>query len=182
MLGSLLFCKGHAEQIPIFHCVETPVWYTLSWICCIEGPYEICTQSAEVRLVVSGGQPLLTLGLPIFALSLAEFLSLLWSPSTSIKSVYFVKNITHTKPSKIHVGLKFEWGLQDTYWLSWELLPFEVFFSCLCDVLLLRVTYVNMLATTEACTSPHLTCMGLCDMEVWKFIGANCAMYCIPFH
>ena len=30
--------------------------------------------------------------------------------------------------------------------------------------------------TTETCTSPHLTGLGLCGMEVWKFIGAICAM------
>ena len=30
---------------------------------------------------------------------------------------------------------------------------------------------------TEACTSPHVTCLGLCGMEVWKLIGATCAMW-----
>ena len=33
----------------------------------IEGPSEICTQSAEVRLAVSGAQPLFTLALLMFA-------------------------------------------------------------------------------------------------------------------
>ena len=46
-----------------------------------------------------------------------------------------------------------------------ELLPFQVFFSCLCAVLL-GVTYANMLVTTEECTPPHLTCLGLCGMEL----------------
>ena len=41
----------------------------------IEGPNEMCTQSAEVGLDVSGAQPLFTLGLLIFVLSLVDFLS-----------------------------------------------------------------------------------------------------------
>ena len=97
------------------------------------------------------GQTLFTLGLLIFALSLVDFLPLLWNPSTNINIFIFVKCIiwrAHTKSSKIHVGLKFEWSLQDKYWLSWALLSFEVFFSCLCDVLL-GVTYANMLMTTQ---------------------------------
>ena len=49
----------------------------------------------------------------MFALSLVDFLSLLWSPSTNteiffqkyhLKDTYKIFNI-------IHVGLKFEWGL-----------------------------------------------------------------------
>ena len=51
----------------------------------IEGPSETCTQSAEVWLAVSGAQPLFTLGLLMFALSLVDFLSLLLNPSTDIK-------------------------------------------------------------------------------------------------
>ena len=51
----------------------------------IEGPSEICTQSAEVRLAVSGAQPLFTLGLHL--------------------------NYTYKIFKKFHVGLKFEWGL-----------------------------------------------------------------------
>ena len=30
--------------------------------------------------------------------------------------------------------------------------------------------------TTEACSSPHLTCLGLCGMATWKLNGAICAM------
>ena len=51
----------------------------------------------------------------------------------------FVKNIiwmTHTE------------SFLDQYWLSCERLPFEYFFSCLCDCLL-GVTYANMLVTTQ---------------------------------
>ena len=43
----------------------------------------------EVWLAVSGGQPLFTLGLLMFALSLVDFLFLLWSPSTNIEIFYF---------------------------------------------------------------------------------------------
>ena len=44
--------------------------YIANGIYGIEGPSEICTQSAEVRLAVSGAQPLFILGLLMFALSL----------------------------------------------------------------------------------------------------------------
>ena len=64
---------------------------TPSGIYGIEGPSEICTQSADVRLAVSGAQPLFTLGLLMFALSLVDFLSLLLSPSTDIKIFYFCR-------------------------------------------------------------------------------------------
>ena len=30
--------------------------------------------------------------------------------------------------------------------------------------------------TTEACSSPHLSCLGLCAMAAWKLNGAICAM------
>ena len=52
------------------------------------------------------------------------------------------------------------------------------FFSCLCDVLL-GVTYANMLVTSQwpLKRAPHLTCLGLCGVEVWKLTGgAICAM------
>ena len=99
--------------IKCHHRVATPLQQTLSWMYCIEGPSDICRQSAEVRLAVSAGQPLFTLRLLIFALSFVDFLSLLWSPSANIE-IFFIKSIfwrTHTKSSKNHVGLKFEWCL-----------------------------------------------------------------------
>ena len=40
-------------------------------------------------LAVNGAQPLITLGLPVLALSLVDFLLLLLSPSTDIKIFYF---------------------------------------------------------------------------------------------
>ena len=72
-------------------------------------------KSAEVRLAVSGAQPLFTLGLLMFALSLVDFLSLLLSPSTYFVICYFFQKY-HLKDTykifqKFHVGLKFEWGL-----------------------------------------------------------------------
>ena len=70
--------------------LNPPVWWTPRGIYGIEGPSEICTQSAEMRLAVSGAQPLFTLGLLTFALSLVDFLSLLLSPSTDIK-IFFSK-------------------------------------------------------------------------------------------
>ena len=105
-----------------------------------------------MRLAVSWTQPLFTLGLLMFALSLVEFLSLLLSASTDIKIFYFcqkcsLKN-TYKIFKKFHVGLNFEWGLKDQYWLSWERLPLEVFFSCMCDGLL-GDTYANMPVTSQ---------------------------------
>ena len=58
---------------------------------------------------------------------------------------------------KIHVGLKLEWGLRDKYWLSWKPLLFEVFFSCLFDVLL-GVAFANMVVASQwpLERAPHL--------------------------
>ena len=71
------------------HSIESPSMVDPSGIYGIEGASEICTQSAEIRLAVSWAQPLFTLGLLMFALSLVEFLSLPLSPSTNIKIFYF---------------------------------------------------------------------------------------------
>ena len=101
----------------------------------------------------------------MFALSLVDFLSLLLSPSTYFNIFNLCQkyhlNYTYKIFKKFHVGLKFEWGLSDQYWLSCERLPFEVFFSCLCEGLQ-RIAYANMLVTTQwplkrAATSPHLS-------------------------
>ena len=73
--------------------LNLPVWETPSGIYGIEGPSEICTQSAEVRLAVSGAQPLFTLGLLMFALSLVDFLSLLLSPSTYFNIFLFLSKV-----------------------------------------------------------------------------------------
>ena len=89
--------------------LKPPVWYIPSGICCNEGPGAISIQSAEVRLAMSGGQPMFTLGLHMFALSLEYFLSLPWGPSTNIDfllmSKYHLKD--SNKSYKIfYVGLK----------------------------------------------------------------------------
>ena len=50
----------------------------------------------------------------MFALSLVDFLSLLLGPSTDIKIFYFCQKYhldTYKIFEKIHVGLKFKWGL-----------------------------------------------------------------------
>ena len=69
-----------------------------------------------MRLAVSEAQPLFTLGLLMFALSLVDFLSLLLNPSTDIKIFFYFCQKYHLKDTykifkKIHVGLKFKWGL-----------------------------------------------------------------------
>ena len=129
------------------------------------------------------GHNLFTLGLLMFALSLVDFLSLLLSSSTYVNISYFCQkyhlNYTYKIFKKFHVGLKFEWGLWDQYWLSCERLPFEVFFSCLCEGLP-GIAYANMLVThsvtTEACS--HLTSLvWVCVLWLpWKLNGAICAM------
>ena len=65
----------------------------------------------------------------MFALSLIDFLSLLWGPRANVDFfLFFVKNII----SRTHK----------------ELLPLDVFFSCHFDVLL-GVTYANMLVASD---------------------------------
>ena len=121
-----------------------------------------------MRLAVSGGQPLLTFWLLMFALSLIDFLSLLWSPSTNTEIFYFCQKY-HLKDKYkifniIHNGLKFEWGLTDKYWLSWERLPVG-FFLVAC----VMSSYTNMLVTTQwpQKRAPHLTSLVWVCVE-WK--------------
>ena len=119
----------------------------------------------------------------MFALSLVDFLSLLLSPSTYLNIFYFRQkyhlNYTYRILKKFHVGLKFEWGLEDQYWLSCERLPFEVFFSCLCEGLP-GIAYANMLVTTQwpLKRAGHLTSLvWVCVLWLpWKLNGAICAM------
>ena len=119
----------------------------------IEGPGEFSIQSAETQLVVSGGQPLFTLGLPMFTVSQWIIRSLPWTPSTKIYFFYLWQKIHLKDKNKIfetlHVGLKHEWGLWDKYWLCWKRLQFEVFVSCPFDVLF-GVTYAKMLMATRS--------------------------------
>ena len=99
----------------IDHGVESPSMVDPSGIYSIDGPSEICTQSAEVGLAVSGAQTLFILGLLMFALSLVDFLSLLLSTSTDFKIFLFLSKVSfegHIQNlKKFHVGLKFEWCL-----------------------------------------------------------------------
>ena len=112
LFGFLSFWRHNMETLSTLHSVEYPSMVDPSRIYGIEGPSEIWTQSAEVRLAVSGAQPLFNfgfegpseiwtqssemrlavsgaqslfnLGLLMFALSLKDFLPLLLSPSTDI--------------------------------------------------------------------------------------------------
>ena len=88
-------------------------------------------------------------------------------------------NYTFKIFNKFHVGLKFEWGLPDQYWLSCERLPLEVFFSCLCEGLP-GIAYANMLVTTQwpLKRAAHLTSLvWVCVLWLpWKLNGAICAM------
>ena len=138
------------------HSIESPNMVDPQWHTCIWywgskwNLHTVCW--GAVGYEWSGAQPLFTLGLLMFALSLVDFLSLLLSPSIDIKTFYFcqkyhLKN-TYKIFKKFHAGLKFEWGLWDPCWLSCERLPYEVFFSCLCDGLL-GATYANILVTTQ---------------------------------
>ena len=62
---------------PIFnHSIETTSMVDPSITCFIEGPCVISTQSAEVRLAVSGGQHLFTFGFHMLVLTLEYSLSL----------------------------------------------------------------------------------------------------------
>ena len=96
-----------------------------------------------MRLAVSGGQPLFTLELPMFALTLEYFLCLLWGPSTSIDFFYWCQEYHSNSRNKIYKGRT--WGLSDKYWLSWKRLSFDVLFSCHFEISLFhrgRVTHI----------------------------------------
>ena len=112
------------------HNVETPTMVDSQWNILYWGSKWIFHTVCWDAVGCDWGQPLFTLGLPMFALSLLHFLSLLWAPSTNI---YFLKNLSkvpfegHThNPYRFKTWIGFVGQI-----LSWELLPFEVFFSCL---------------------------------------------------
>ena len=54
------------------------------WGNCVQNNSDFNKVIYDMRLAVSGGQPLFIVGLPMFALTLVDFLSLLWAPSTNI--------------------------------------------------------------------------------------------------
>ena len=129
-----------------------------------------------------GHTPLFTLRLLMFSLSLVGFLSLLLSPSTDIKIFYFCQKYHLEDIYKIfkqfHVGLTFKWGLKDQYWVSCERLHFRfslVAHPCAPGSNLCKHAGDHSV-TTEACRSPHLTCLCLCDMAAWEHDGAVCTM------
>ena len=109
------------------------------------------TQSVEVRLAVSGEQPLFTRGLPMFVLSPQYFMSLPLGSSTIVELLFMSKvsfRDTDKIVKKIRVGLKVGWRWCDKFWLSWKRPSFEVYFSCPFDILL-GVTYANMLVVNK---------------------------------
>ena len=136
-----------------------------------------------MRLAVSGGQPLFTLGLLLFALSLVDFLSLLWIPSTDIEIFLFLLKVSfegHIQnlqkiscwfkiwmgfvgPILNQLGISSIWGFP--YLPVWCTLR-----SYLCK------HAGDHSVPIKACSSPHLTCLGLCGMEAWKLNGAICTM------
>ena len=163
------------------HSVESPSMVDPPWNYGIEGPSESCTQSAEVRLAVSGGQPIyfgityvsfIPSRLPIFAVE----------PQYQHRYFFiFVKYII--------------WRTQNLQKIScW----FKIWVGCVGLILVKLGTssipgflqlpvwcplgcYLSKHAgdhsmTTEACSSPHLTCLSLCGIEVWKLNWAICAM------
>ena len=143
------------------HSVESPSMVDSQWNIWYWGSkwnlYTVCWSAVGCEW----GTTSVYFGITYVCFSLVDFLSLLLSPSTYFNIFYFCQqyhlNYIYKIFKKFHVGLKFEWGLSDQYWLSCERLPFEAFFSCFCEGLA-GIAYANMLVTTEACkpTSPHL--------------------------
>ena len=148
----------------------------------IEGPSEICTQSAEVWLAVSGAQPLFALGLLMFALFLVDFPSLLLSPSTDFNIFYFCK--------KYHLKDTYKIFKKNSCWFKiWmgfvEPILIKLWTSSFWGFLYLPewwplASYLCKHAgdhsvTNEACSPPHLTCLGLYGMAAWKLKWTICA-------
>ena len=110
----------------------------------------------------------------MFAISLLDFLSLLWGSSTNIYFLFFLSNISFEGQK---IRFKTWMGLVGQILIKLGTSHIWFFFGCLFDVLL-GVTHAIMLVATQAPLkhAPHLTCQGLCSMEVWKLNGAICAM------
>ena len=123
-----------------------------------------------------------------FALSILDFLSSLLSPSTDIKIFLFLSKVS------------FEWHIQNLQIIScW----FKIWMRFVGPILIKLGTssiwgflympvwwplgrYLCKHAgdhsvTTDACNSPHLTCLGLCGMAAWELKGAICAMLVMGF-
>ena len=74
-------------------------------------------------------------------------------------------------PQKNSCWLKIWMGFVGPILIKLWILPFEVFFSCLCEGLP-GIAYANMLVTTQwplkRASPPHITCLGLCSMAALK--------------
>ena len=65
------------------------------------------TQAAEMQLAVNGGQPLFILGLPMFALSLEDFLSF-YTPATKLRGggVYWIHPVRPSFCLSVHLSVR----------------------------------------------------------------------------
>ena len=123
-----------------------------------------------MRLAVSGAQPLFTLGLLMFALSLVDFLSLLLNPSTYFKIFYFSKvsfegHIQNLQKIScwFKIWMEFVGPILIKLWTSsiWGFLYLPLWWT------LGNCKHAgHHSVTTGACNPPHLTCLGLCAMYV----------------
>ena len=141
-----------------------------------------------MRLAVSGAKPLFTLGLlmfcfihsrlPVFAVEPQhrhqDFLFLSKVPfewhiqNLQIISCWFKIWMRFVGPILIKLGTSSIWGfLYMPVW--WPLGRY------LCK------HAGDHSVTTDACNSPHLTCLGLCGMAAWELKGAICAMLVMGF-
>ena len=139
------------------HIVETPSVEDFGGICCTEGPSIISIQYAEMWLAVSGGKPLFTVGLPMFALTKEYYLSLPWGLLPTV--FYWCQNIAekhkHNILKQSRKFINWMWFVGQML-IKLETFSFEVFISYHFDVLF--GSYLSKHAgghsmTTEACTS-----------------------------
>ena len=136
-----------------------------------------------MRLVVSGAQPLFTLGFLMFALSPVDFLSLLLSPSTYFNIFLFLSKVSfegHIQNLQknlcwFKIWMMFVGPILIKLWTSciWGFPSLPLWWTlgdCLCK----HAGHHSV--TTGACSPSHLTCLGLCSMAVWKLNGPICPM------
>ena len=146
--------------------LEIPVWQTPSGIRC------------EVWLAVSWGQPPCTLGLhTLTTITIPRILpASAWGPTTNI-DFYFQHIIWRMQPESSKHPCSFR------TWMGFAgqiLIKLEMYFIQGSLPLLLWCSLGNNLykhtGGHSVTTDAHLTCAGLCGMEVWKLIGAICDM------
>ena len=141
-----------------------------------------------MRLAVSGGQPMFTLRLPMFDLSRADFLSLLWSPSTNIKLFYFCQKYRLKDTRKI-----FKNSCRFKTWMGFVgQILIKLGTSSIWGFLLLSVWYSlckhagGHSVTAEACTptSPHLpgfVCYGGLKAH-WSYLAMRIITISYSYH